>query len=83
MKSLTIHKLDSDLVKAIEQLAFSSGLSQNKTIKKLLRKALGLDENSDKRPDFSEFCGIWTEDEAAQFDEGLKEFEKIDESLWH
>lgn len=82
MKSLTIHKLDTDLSKAIEQLAFSSGLSQNKVIKRLLRKALGLNETPEAKPDFSEFCGIWTKEEALQFEEGIKEFEKVDESLW-
>lgn len=82
MKSLTIHKLDNELAKAIEQLAYTSGLSQNKVIKKLLRKALGFNEENQRKSDFSEFCGIWSKDEAQQFDNSLNDFETIDKNLW-
>ncbi len=40
----TIHGLDKHLDRAIQSLADREGLSMNKTIKKVLRSALGLDD---------------------------------------
>ena len=82
MKSLTIHKLEAELAKAIEELAKSTGLSQNKVIKQLLRKALGIDHPREPRRDFSEFCGLWTKSEAEEFEAAVIGFEQIDENMW-
>ncbi len=82
MKSITLHNLDPELAQAIEQLAESSDLSQNKTIKKLLRKALGLDDPQKKKPDFNKFCGIWSEKDLADFEKSMEVFEKVDKDLW-
>lgn len=82
MKSITIHNLEADLAKAIEKMADTTGLSQNKTIKKLLRQALGLEHPQESKPDFSEFCGLWSRQDAAEFNEGLQLFDRIDEELW-
>ena len=42
MKSITIHGLDEGLEAMIEEKARQEGLSLNKTVKMLLREALGL-----------------------------------------
>ncbi len=81
MKSITIHKLDTELSKAIESLSDSTGLSQNKVIKKLLRRALGL-EGARKKEDFSEFLGVWDQDEFDDFNEAMKDFEVINDESW-
>lgn len=82
MKSLTIHNIDTDVAKAIEKLSESAGLSQNKTVKLLLRKALGLETPPESKPDFSSFCGLWSAAEAKEFNRTLGEFDRIDEDLW-
>jgi DNA relaxase NicK len=82
MKSLTVHNIDSDVARAIEAIAQSTGLSQNKVVKKLLRKALGLEKANTPRPDFSSFCGLWSKEEADAFDEAVKSFDQIDKGLW-
>lgn len=82
MKSMTVHNLDADLVKAIEQLAEKTGLSQNKVIKKLLRTALGLEGSKAPREDFSAFRGLWSSEEAEAFDQAIQSFEQIDKDLW-
>lgn len=69
------------MAKAIETLAKKSGLSQNKTIKLLLRQALQLDEKDNPKRDLSSFYGIWTEKEAAQFEEATAIFNSVDEDL--
>lgn len=83
MKSITIHKLDTDLANAIEQLSAQSGLSQNKLVKRLLRSALGLDSPVEPPNDFERFCGIWSEEDALDFDTSMQQFDEIDEELWH
>lgn len=82
MKSFTIHNMDADLAKAIEELANSTGLSQNKVVKKLLRKALSLSEQEAPKRDLSAFFGIWTQEEANEFNEAVKIFGHIDEEMW-
>jgi hypothetical protein len=37
---------------------------------------------SDKRGDFEEFCGIWTEADLAEFKENAKELRKVDPGDW-
>lgn len=82
MKSLTIHNIDADLAKAIENLAKSTGLSQNKVIKSLLRRALNISEEDKPKRDLSAFFGVWTQEEANDFDEAIKFFDRIDEEMW-
>ena len=82
MKSITIHNLEADVAKAIEKMAEASGLSQNKTVKKLLRKALGMEPTKASKPDFSEFCGLWSEEESEAFGKAVSAFDEIDETLW-
>ena len=82
MKSITIHNLDTDVAKAVEKMATSTGLSQNKTVKLLLRKALGLEKRPKPNQDFSAFCGLWSNQEAEAFNKTVSLFERIDEDLW-
>ncbi len=82
MKSLSIHNLDPDLAKAIEQMALQTGLSQNKVIKVLLRRALGLAKSPKSGTDFSAYCGLWTAEEAFAFDKNTSVFDQIEENLW-
>lgn len=81
MKSLTIHNIETDLVSAIENLSKASGLSQSKVVKKLLRRALGM-ETKAPRKDFSAFCGLWSNEEAEAFHEAVKSLEGIDKDPW-
>lgn len=82
MKSITIHKLDSELANAILKISKKTGLSQNKVVKRLLRKALNLSENEESKQDFSSFCGIWTKEESKMFNDAVKVFDKIDKDMW-
>ena len=84
MKSITIHDLDDSLEVLLEQTAKDHGLSLNRTVKMLLRKALGLEPNGDgeRRADFAEFCGGWSKADAAEFERHTKDFRKIDPRDW-
>ncbi len=84
MKSITIHDLDEALEAGIEEKAREEGLSLNKTVKKLLREALGLAPggNGDRRADFAEFCGGWSKAEAKEFEKKTRELRKVDLRDW-
>jgi len=81
MKSITIHNLDEKTAKLIEEQSRMSGLSLNKTIKNVLNQALGLAPEK-RNEDFSEFLGLWSEEEFNQFEKNTSEFNRIDESDW-
>ncbi len=82
MKSITIHNLDSELAVTIEEMARTTGLSKNKLIKKLLRKALGIGEEQLPKRDLSKFFGVWTKEEGEEFDKAIQVFGEIDEEDW-
>ena len=82
MKSLTIHNMDAELVKAIEEIAAATGLSLNKVVKKLLRQALNLSDEDKPKRDVSAFFGVWDQKEFDAFNEAVKDFDRIDEEMW-
>jgi len=84
MKSITIYELDDHLYAAIRDRAKHERISLNKTIKKLLEKSLGLkpkDEDNPKK-EFIDIFGVWSEEEACEFDRTTEEFAKIDSEDW-
>jgi hypothetical protein len=84
MKSITIHDLEDSVEALIQQKAREEGLSLNKTVKMLLRQALGLAPggNGDKKADFSEFCGVWTKADEAEFEKNTKDLRQVDPRDW-
>ena len=84
MKSITIHGLDEHLDRAIRNLADREGLSLNKTIKKVLRRALGLDGQSmtARREQFTDLFGTWSKQDIEEFRENTAEFSRVDLSDW-
>lgn len=81
MKSITIHDLDDTLDRLLQEKADQNGTSLNKIIKGLLRQSLGVSKQQ-KKNDFSEFSGIWTQEEYEKFEHSVKDFEKIDRQDW-
>ena len=82
MKSITIHNIDEKTSFLIEKLAKKSGLSLNKTIKMLLQKALGHEHELNGGNDFEEFLGIWSKDDFEEFEQRVKDLNKIDAFDW-
>ena len=79
--SLTIHNLDPDVSRLIDQQAAEQGLSLNQVIKRLLRKALALPGHAPAPPlGFDDFSGLWTQEEAAAFNASVKR--EIDPEEW-
>jgi len=83
MKSITIHGLDNLMDRLIREKAEKEKLSLNKTMKKLLRKALGLNEQGENhRSDFVEFLGQWSEQDILEFKKGTKDFGEVNNEDW-
>jgi len=83
MKSLSVHGIDDETEKKIEERAKNEGKSVNKIVKELIAKALGIGERPpDHRAEFADLCGVWTESEAAEFTELIADLEVADAGDW-
>jgi hypothetical protein len=82
MKSITLHGIDTDLDQKISVKSKEYGLSQNKTVKLILQKTLQSDPGSNKRDDFSDLFGKWTEKEKCDFEARINDLETVDAADW-
>lgn len=82
MKSITIHGVDEDLDRKLAEKSREYGLSQNRTIKKLLSQAVSPDSRQARRKEFEELLGIWAAAEKSEFDGRVRELDAVNESDW-
>lgn len=84
MRSITIHNLDDELMEKIERMSRETGMSLNKTIKRLLSQVLlgPEDKIGERRHSLAEFSGIWSEEESAAIKEYVNENRKVDMGDW-
>ena len=83
MKSITIHGLEDDLDEKIRNKAGQEGLSLNKTIKLLVREALGVSERPpDHRQDFQDLFATWSRADLEAFDRATEDFGRVDTEDW-
>ena len=83
MKSITIHGLDDDLDEKIRSRAGAEGLSLNKTIKMLVREALGMDgQPPDRRQDFQDLFGTWSPADLEAFGRATEDLGRVDSEDW-
>ena len=82
MKALTIHGIDAVLDKKILEKSKEYGLSQNRTVKLILRNSLAADRTASRKEMFSDLFGKWTESEKKSFEDRISDLEKVNESDW-
>lgn len=83
MKSITIHGMEPQLEKGLRKKAEEMGFSLSKTIKLLLKDALGLNKNEKSRKnEFMELSGIWSKEDEQEFLKNISDFQVIDERDW-
>jgi len=70
MAVMTIHAVDAAVEKRIRAKARKEGKSLNRTVKELLAERVGVGAPSaaDRRAEFAEFAGIWSEDDVPEFE---------------
>ena len=83
--AITLRDIPANVEKVLAERAEREGLSLNRTVIKMLEEAAGLrpDEVKPKvNHDFDEFVGVWSEEEADEFDHNLAGQRQIDWELW-
>ena len=83
MKSITIHGLEDELDERIRIKAGEKGLSLNKTLKFLVREALGMgDQPPDRRREFQDLFGAWSREDLEAFGRATEDFGRVDPKDW-
>ena len=83
MSSITIHNLEKDLELLIREKAKKEHESLNKTIKKLLRKSLGLEKKQiNHKDDFLDIFGKWDQKDLKEFENETSDFNEIEPMEW-
>ena len=82
MSSITIHSIDDALNERLTLESRRQKKSKNQLIKELLAREMGLPTGQGYSDDYREFCGLWTAEEARQFESTQTENSKIDPEDW-
>ncbi len=85
MKTISLRGIDEETAAKLKEEALRKNLSVNALILQLIQRGIGLKVPSGRRPvfhDLDALAGTWTEEEAAEFLESIRDFEEVDEELW-
>lgn len=86
MNQLTIRGFDRDLERSIRQLAAREGISLNRAVLRLLRRGAGLGEHGADADvvggSLDHLIGTWTADDAAELEDALRDFSRVDQAMW-
>jgi plasmid stability protein len=86
MKQITIRSIPDEVQKTVRKEAARKGVSLNKAIISLLEQAVGTKAPEKKKrilyTDLDHLAGLWSREEAAEFDKNLKIQRKVDAELW-
>jgi plasmid stability protein len=86
MKQITIRSIPDAVKKTVQKEAAQKGVSLNKAVISLLERAVGTKAPEKKsrvfHDDLDHLAGLWSREEAAEFDKNLKTQRKVDAELW-
>ncbi len=86
MTQLTIRGFDDELERRLRHLAKEQDMSLNRAALALMRRGAGLDAPGRQADvvgtSLDHLMGIWSEEEAAEFQQATRDFDRIDEDLW-
>jgi hypothetical protein len=82
VKSITLHGISDALGQKIAERRRTTGLSQNRTVIQVLENALLPSESERRKAELMTGFGSWTEEDAAEFDEAIKELNEVREEEW-
>jgi len=88
MRQMTLRDIPDEIEVVARNEASKQGVSLNKAFLTLLRKGTqqiiaqspAVKRSTESR--FMRFCGVWTDEDAVQFDTALLEQRKIDNEAW-
>jgi hypothetical protein len=81
MKSFTIHGVDPIVDRKIQERSREWGLSQNKTVLRLLQEAVSSDSAA-REASFRELCGAWPPEQKTEFDQATASLGTVDDRDW-
>jgi hypothetical protein len=84
MGTLTIHGLDKETEQRVRAESKRTGLSMNRTVKRLLSQAVARKPRGPARSKrgIDRLFGAWSEEEYKEFMEAIKDFRKVDPEDW-
>lgn len=86
MKAITLRNIPSDVSRHIEEKSEELGLSLNKTVLRLLQELLRPEDSGPlgtrEHHDLDDLAGVWSEEEAEEFERSLREQRRIEPELW-
>ncbi len=84
MKTLTIRGIDDRVSKELKKRAKKQDTSVNQTVIQILKKTLGLEKNTifKEYDDLNKLAGTWKNKELKNFNNDIKDFDKIDRDIW-
>jgi len=82
MSSITVHDIDEQLNERLGAEARRRKTSKNALIKEILAEKMGLPVGGAYADDYREFVGLWTAEEAVEFDTSQAENRSVDPSDW-
>jgi hypothetical protein len=86
MRQLTIRGFGKELERRIRRLARREGISLNKAVMRLLRQGAGLDgqvgPGARVGTALDHAIGTWTDAEADDFAEAVKDLERVETAFW-
>ncbi len=88
MRQMTLRDIPEEIEMVVRNEASKKGVSLNKAFLTLLRR--GTQQTTGQSPtvnrqhksQFTRFCGIWSDEDAVEFDKALLEQRKIDNEVW-
>lgn len=82
--AITIHNIDDEMYAALRERASSAKQSLNRTIKELMRIALGLPtaEERERIEAWKKVCGSISKEDGEEWLKTLKPFEQIEPEMW-
>ena len=88
MRQMTLRDIPEEIEMVVRNEASKKGVSLNKAFLTLLRKgtqqATGQSSvvTRQRESRFTRFCGIWSDEDAVEFDKALLDQRKIDNEAW-
>ncbi|MDX9801543.1 MAG: hypothetical protein RBT69_09430 [Spirochaetia bacterium] len=83
MATLTIRGCDDNLARILKRESRKIGTSVNRLVlETLINTFMGNGKKQERYNDLDSLAGTWTEDEAAEFDKAIEDFEIIDPEAW-
>lgn len=80
MNSITITDIDENIQQLLKKEADREGLTINEKIRQIITEKFNIINS--KKENFSEFLGLWDDDDYQEFHENTKELNKINEIDW-